>query len=213
MRHLGLAGLALWCLTLADATAQPKWQAFPADQSRLVLDAPELPRLPARAQELTGTSGKIRMFQYSWGNPAGAAAYADIMIQQPTSGSSFDRAPDYVALIPTVWPAVKAKTPTFDADERTAAAPLGEIKYRSMSLGARHCLAFGGVFGAVLDGTAQMAGVKLMGGNWMFGIYCPASGQKLTADGARYVLEGIGWTDTKVAAPGRAKPAVIATAE
>jgi hypothetical protein len=210
---LGLASLAFCGLVASDGIAQPKWQAFPAEQSRLVLDLPPLSRQPARAQELTGTSGKIRMFQYTWGNPAGPAAYADIMIQQPTSGAVFDRLPDYVALIPTVWPAVKAKSPVFGDSEGAATAPLGELRYRSLALGPRHCIAFGGAFGAVLDGATQMAGVMLAGGNWIFGIYCPTGGQKLTPDGARYVLEGIGWTDTKTAAAGRARPAVIATAE
>lgn len=204
----------LTCLIAGAATAQPKWQAFPADQSRLVLDLPPLSRPPSRAQELTGAVSTIRMFQYTWGNPAGTAAYADVMIQQPTAGTSFDRLPDYVALIPTVWQSVKAKSPVFGTAESAVEAPLGHLQYRSLTLGARHCVGFGGAFGTVVsDGRAQMGGYRPTGGNWIFGVYCPASGQKLTAEGARYVLEGLGWLDTKTAAADRARPAVIATVE
>jgi hypothetical protein len=202
------------CLVAEAATAQPKWQAFPAEQSRLVLDVPPLSRQPSRAQELTGAVSTIRMFQYTWGNTAGTAAYADIMIQQPTAGTSFDRLPDYVALIPTVWPAVKAKSPVFGMTESVVEAPPGHLQYRSLALGARQCVGFGGAFGTVVsDGRAQMGGYRPTGGNWIFGIYCPASGQKLTAEGARYVLEGLGWLDTRTAAADRARPAAIATAE
>lgn len=213
---LGLALVWLFLISLLgpEAAAQPKWQAFPVEQSRLVLDVPPLSRQPTRAQELTGSSGKIRMFQYTWGNTAGTAAYADIMIQQPTAGTSFDRLPDYVALIPTVWPAVKAKSPSFGATESTVTAPLGQLQSRSLTLGPRHCIGFGGAFGTVVsDGAAQMGSYRPTGGNWIFGIYCPAANERLTPDGVRYVLEGIGWTDTKTAAAGRAKPAVIANAE
>ena len=209
---LSLAGLVSYGVMLADVVAQPKWLGFPPEQSRLVLDAPDLPRMPVRAQELTGASPTVRTFQYLWGHPARPAAYADITIQQPTSGASFDRSPDYVALIPAVWPAVKASAPVFGTEERSVAAPLGEIKYRTLSIGPRQCLGFGGAFGAVLQGDAQMAGVKLVGGNWIYGMYCPPSGQTLTPEGARYVLEGIGWTDTKTAVAGRSKPATITTA-
>jgi hypothetical protein len=95
----------------------------------------------------------------------------------------------------------------------SASAALGELRYRELTIGPRHCIGFGGAFGAVLDNRAQIAGYKPTGGNWIYGIYCPVAGQRLTPEGARYVVEGLGWTDTKTADAGRARPAVMTTAE
>lgn len=201
------------CLVVGAAKAQPKWQAFPAEQSRLVLDAAPLSQRPTRASELTGTSGRIRTFLYAWGDSAGRAAYADVIIHQTPDGSPYSGPPDYVALIPTSWPALRNGGGVFGKEEKSASAALGELRYRELTIGPRHCLGFGGAFGAVLDNRAQIAGYKPTGGNWIYGIYCPATGQRLTPDGARYVVEGLGWTDTKVAAAGRAKPAVITKPE
>lgn len=203
--------ILLAMLIAGPALAQPRWENFAPDKSRLVLDAPELSRKPVAARELAGGPTGIRMFQYTWGSLSRPGAFVDVMMLQPTTGAHFPSEPDYRASILTVWPSIKAQTPVFADDEKLLQAPVGALRYRSMTLPDRTCLAFGGAVGAVLDGKTQMAGVRLTGDKWMYGLYCPLADHRFTPEGAAYSLQGFGW-DADVARPARPAPATIAVA-
>lgn len=204
-----LAGFLL-LLFAADVVAQPRWEVFPAQESSLVFSAPDMPDQPSKAQELRGGSPGTRVFNYTWGKPLAPAAYAQVIVNQLVqNGKAYTRPPDYPKLLVDVFSHVKSANPEFGESESDAAAALGPLKFRTMALGSRDCLAFGGIFGVMAGGMAFAGGAVPKGDHWIYGLYCPPAGSRLSSEGARYIMEGFGWKGIGMAQPGRAKPAEI----
>ncbi|MFN4164904.1 MAG: hypothetical protein ACK4GK_10045 [Ferrovibrio sp.] len=206
--------ILLVLLFAGQAMAQPRWESFAAEKSSLQLHAPDLPMLPSRAQELRGGNPGVRAFEYIWGKPLASAPFADVLVfQQAKLDYYYTREPDYLVQIPAALTYLKARDPQFGAEEFSVVAPLGLLKYRTLSLGSRHCLGFGGLFGVVQGAVSFTGGSVPKGNHWIYGVYCPEAGQRLTPEGARYIMEGFGWSDIGLAKPDRAAPAAIAVAQ
>lgn len=209
--------ISITYLTIAvagDGRAQARWQAFPPAQSSLVLSVPDLPELPSSAEELQGGDPATRTFLYTWGLPGAPAAYARTIVSQIVQTDKFFvRPPDYPQLLRSAFADIGNANAAFGADEQQAMAALGGLKYRGLSFGGRACLAFGSLFGVVPGGTAVtfQGGSAPKGDKWLYGYYCPPLGQVLTAEGARYILEGFGWKGIGTAKADRPKPTAITT--